>query len=130
MNEPTLAQLAAAYAAAKQEEVRAAALRRGLATQIQSVTGWTEEGGKTFTADGWKVVVKQPLIRSMDWAKWDAVKDAIPESLWPVEMKPALDEKGVKWLQTHEPEIYAALAPALTVKPGAVQVTVQAVGEA
>lgn len=126
MTESVLAELAQHYLEAKAAEAQWAEIRRHLAAQIQAVTGWTEEGSKTFKDGDWKIVVKQPMTRSMDWKKWNAeVKQQIPEALWPVEMKPSLDEKGVKWLAANEPDLYALLAQSLTVKPGAVQVTVE-----
>ena len=121
----TLSKLAAAFAQAKAEETRAAELRRAIAAQIQAMTGHDAEGSKTYKDGDWKVTVKAPMIRSMDWAKWDEVRDQITEDLWPVEMKPVLDEKGVKWLYENNPDAYAVVAQAMTIKPGAVQVTVK-----
>ena len=120
----TLSQLAEAYEQAKEEEARAANLRRELAAQIQIITGHTAESSKTYKDGDWKIVVKQPVNRSMDWQAWETVKQSIPEELWPIEIKPALDEKGVKWLMSNEPEIYHILSGAITAKPGAVSVTV------
>lgn len=120
----TLAQLATAFAQAKAEEARATDLRRDLATQIQALTGHTAEGSKTYKDGDWKVTVKAPLITSMDWEQWEETKLAIPEQFWPVEMKPSLDMKGVKWIADNDPGLYATLAQCLTVKPGAVQVSV------
>jgi hypothetical protein len=122
--QPTLAQLAAAWFAAKAEESRAADLRKEIAAQIQLLTGHQSESSKTYKEDGWKVVVKQPISRSMNWDIWETVKAGIPEEFWPVEMKATLDEAGVKWIQSNDPAIYATLAQALTTKPGAVSVTV------
>lgn len=124
MSTPTLEQLATAYVLAKDEEHRVTTLRRELAARIQALTGHTAEGQKTYDGGEWKVVVKAPLITAMDWKKWESVKEQIPENLHPTRWKPELDEKGVKWLQNNEPDVYAILATALTVKPGAVQVTV------
>lgn len=124
MTAPTLSQLAADYAKAKEEEARAAALRRDLAAQIQALTGHESEGSKTYKDGDWKVTVKAPLITSMDWQKWEETKLAIPEQFWPVEMKPSLDTKGVKWIADNDPGLYAVLAQCLTVKPGALSVTV------
>lgn len=122
-----LATLAVAYAKAKADEARATEIRRALADRILAATGHAGEGQKTYEADGWKIAVKAPLIRAMNWPVWETVKARIPENLWPVELKPVLDEKGVKWLHANEPTLYAVLAEALTVKPGAVQVQVQEV---
>lgn len=124
MNYPDLSTLAEAFALAKAEEARAIELRRDLAAQIQAATGHTAEGQKTYDAGDWKVSVKAPLIRSMNWDAWETVKGNIPRELWPVEMKPSLDEKGVKWLESNDPQTYAALSAALIVKPGAVSVSV------
>ena len=121
----TLSQLAAAFAAAKDEEARATELRRSIAAQIQAMTGHDAEGSKTYKDGDWKVTVKAPLITSMDWQKWEETKLAIPEQFWPVEMKPSLDMKGVKWLYENNPDAYAVVAQAMTIKPGAVQVSVK-----
>ncbi len=121
----TLSQLAAAFAAAKDEEARATELRRSIAAQIQALTGHDAEGSKTYKDGDWRVTVKAPLITSMDWQKWEETKLAIPEQFWPVEMKPSLDMKGVKWLYENNPDAYAVVAQAMTIKPGAVQVSVK-----
>lgn len=121
----TLSQLACAFAQAKAEETRATDLRRDLAAQIQELTGHTAEGSKTYKDGDWKVTVKAPLITSMDWEKWDSVKESIPPEFWPVEMKPSLDMKGVKWIADNDATLYATLAQCLTIKPGAIQVTVK-----
>lgn len=120
----TLSQLAAAFAAAKDEEARATELRRSIAAQIQALTGHDAEGSKTYKDGDWRVTVKAPLITSMDWEQWETMKMAIPEQFWPVEMKPSLDMKGVKWIADNDPGLYAVLAQCLTVKPGALSVTV------
>ena len=122
--QPTLAQLAEAFFQAKAEETRAAELRKQLAALIQNMTGHTSESSKTFKDGDWKVTVKQPINRSMDWEKWEEVKTRIPQELWPVETKTVLDDTGVKWLQKNDSATYAVLAEALTTKYGAVSVTV------
>ena len=121
----TLHDLAAEYAAAKEAEAQWATRRRELAAAIHAATGHTAEGQKTYyDADGWKIVVKAPLIRSMDWKAWEQVKDQIHPDLHPIKIKKELDEKGVKWLMANEPDLYAVVAQAITTKPGTVQVTV------
>lgn len=122
-----LSNFARQYAEAKAAETVAIEKRRAIAEQIALLVKHTAEGAKTYASDDWKVTVKVPLIRSMDWDKWHEVKERIPFELWPVELRPYLDEKGVKWLEANKPQIYAVLAEVLTVKPGAVQVTVSPV---
>ena len=122
----TLADLAVAYNDAKAIEERAIAHRRKLAVEIQMLTGHSAESQKTYEAEGWKVSVKAPLITSMDWKKWQLIREEIPPSLWPIEVKTVLDEKGVKYLRDNEPDIYLILSECLSTKPGAVQVTVTA----
>lgn len=128
MSNMNLAQLAAAFAAAKAEESRATELRRDLAAQIQALTGHESESSKTYKDGDWKVTVKAPMVTSMDWGQWEAVKAEIPEQFWPVEMKPSLDMKGVAWIKDNDPGLYAVLAQCLTTKPGALQVTVKGAG--
>lgn len=125
MSKSKLAELAAQYVAAKEAEYHWSERRRALAAAIQEVTGWRSEGSRTFADQCWKVVVKQPMNRNMNWGVWENIKEQIPDALWPVYHKPCLDEKGVKWLKEMEPGLYAVLAKALTVKPGAVQITVE-----
>ena len=125
----TLHDLAAEYAAAKEAEAQWVTRRRELAAAIQAATGHDSEGQKTYDAEGWKVAVRAPLIRSMDWDQWEAVKERIPEPLWPVVYRPTVDPKGVEWIARNDPQTWAVLAPCLTTKPGAVQVTVTPVEE-
>ena len=121
-----LSALAREYAEAKRAEAQWTERRRQLAAAIQEATGHKAENQRSYDAgDGWKVTVKAPCIRSVDWDKWEQVKIGIPAELWPVEMKPALDMSGVNWLRENAPEHYAVVAQCLTIKPGAVQVTVK-----
>jgi hypothetical protein len=125
----TLAIMAEQYANLKAQEADLAERRRAIAAQIAAATGHTGEGSKTYSDGDWKVTVKCPQNRTMDWDIWDAVKAAIPADLWPVEYKRAIDEKGVKWIQANDPQTYGILAQALTTKPGAVQVTVTPINQ-
>ena len=116
--------LAAQYYQAKAAESLASDKRRQLGIEIAKLVQHHSEGSKTYNADDWKVVVKAPVTRSMDWAKWETVKESISPDLCPVEVKTVLSETGVKWLMNNEPDIYRILAEALTVKSAAVSVTV------
>ena len=121
--------LAAAYIAAKDAETAAIAHRREIASLIQAITGHDGEGQKTYDAGNFKIAVKAPLIRSMDWKAWDAVKGQIPEDLHPIKVKEELDEKGLKWIMANDPLTGSLVLPCITTKPGAVSVTVTVVEE-
>lgn len=120
----TLVKLAAAYDRAKEAERRATEQRRALAAAIQELTGHSSERQSTYEEGGWKVTVKAPLITSMDWEKWERVQNEIPTNLWPVKSTLSIDMQGVKWLKNNEPDVYSRVENCLTIKPGAVQVTV------
>jgi len=116
--------LAAAYLAAKDAETTAINYRRELAIAIQQVTGHESEGQRTYECDGFKIAVKAPLTRSMDWNAWAEIKGQIPEVLHPIKVKEELDEKGLKWIIANDPQTAALVTPCITTKPGAVSVTV------
>lgn len=124
---PTLADdLIQEYCQAKMEADVADQRKKDLAAQIIAALGAPDEGQQSHTIGGYKVTVKRTVSRTMDWAIWDTVKETIHPDLHPIETKTVttLDEKGVKWLQNNEPDIYQRLSPALTVKPGNPTLTV------
>jgi hypothetical protein len=116
--------LAAAYLAAKDAETAAINYRREIAALIQQMTGHESEGQRTYECAGFKIAVKAPLTRSMDWKAWEAVKGQIPDVLHPIKIKEELDEKGLKWIIANDPQTSALVLPCITTKPGAVSVTV------
>lgn len=120
-----LKQLCGAWLTAKAEEAAANKRRIDIENQIVALTGKRDEGAQTHDIDGYKIAVTGKVTRKMDWDKWLEVRGQIHENLWPVKMKPELDEKGVKWLQNNEPDIYALLP--IEVKPAKTAVEVKAV---
>jgi hypothetical protein len=116
--------LAAAYLAAKDAETAATAHRREIAALIQAMTGHESEGQRTYECDGFKIAVKAPLIRSMDWKAWEAVKKDIHPDLHPICVKEELDEKGLRWLLENDLATYTRVSQCITTKPGALSVTV------
>ena len=113
---------------AKRVETNANALRLIIEEQILALTGAKGEGAKTVDTDGYKLTITGKLTRKMDWAKWEEIKSKIAPLLHPVKLKPELDEKGVKYLQLNEPEIYALLP--IEVKPAKTAVDVKLKEEA
>lgn len=123
----TLDQLSAAWLAAKKAENTAAKERAAIEEQIVALTGKRDEGAQTHEAEGFKVTVTGKVSRKMDWDKWETVKAQIAPNLHPIKYKPELDEKGVKYLQANEPEIYALLP--IEVKPAKTAIEVKRVEE-
>jgi hypothetical protein len=119
-------ELSAAWLEYKGAEGRANASRLDIEKQIIAITGKRDEGSKTVDADGFKITITGKQTRKMDWAKWEEIKNQIPELMRPVKMKPELDEAGVKYLRENEPEIYALLP--MEVKPAKTAVEVKMVG--
>lgn len=119
----TLEQLGQEWVTLKSQEEKANKARLAIEEEIIAITGKRDEGSKTHEVEGFKVTVTGKLTRSMDWAKWELIKDSIPQQLHPVKMKAELDETGVRYLQLNEPEIYARLP--VTVKPAKTGIKVE-----
>lgn len=121
----TLEQLVAEWRIAKKAEVMANKERAAIEEQIVTLTGKRDEGSQTHEVEGFKITVTGKISRKMDWDKWEQIKSQIAPTLWPVKNKLELDEKGVKYLQANEPEIYALLP--IEVKPAKTAIEVKAV---
>lgn len=120
-------ELAQQWLDAKRREREANADRIKIEEQIVSALGKRDEGAQSHKIDGFKITVTGKVTRKMDWDKWELVKDQIPEQLRPVKLKPELDDKGVKYLQANEPEVYRLLP--ITVTPAKTGVEITAEGE-
>lgn len=123
----TLADLCRDYREAKKREEEAAADRLKIEAEIIASMGAKPEGSQSERAGIYKVTTTGKVKRSMDWARWEIVKHQIPAQFHPIKTKLELDEKGVKYLQTAEPEIYKKLP--ITVEPAKTAVTVAIVDE-
>lgn len=122
-----LKELGQAWLQAKAAEVRAVAQRLAIEEQIVALTGKRDEGSKTHDAPGLKIVVTGKVTRKMDWKQWNEVVGEFPAELRPVKLKPELDERGVKWLAEHRPDLYAKLP--MEVKPAKTAIEVKAIEE-
>lgn len=79
----------------------------------------TEEGGsRTNKVDGWKIVVKRPINRTIDIDVWEEVEDKIPRDLWPIKTRIEPDPKGCEWLAANHPELWLLASEAITEKVG------------
>ena len=84
------------------------------------------EGSKTETFNEYKVTFTSKMNRTIDADKWLEIVNSVPVELRPVEVKTTLKvvDKGCRWLEDNEPEIYAICAKAITSKPAKVAVTI------
>lgn len=123
MNE--LKELCNKWLHAKANETKATKERIAIEDEIVALTGKKEEGAQTIDAGAFKVTVTGKVSRKMDWTAWETVKHSIPTNLHPVKLKPELDERGVKYLQANEPDIYKILP--IEIKPAKTAVEVKAV---
>lgn len=111
------------YIEAREVERKAIEKRVELAEKIANKLGKKDEGQVTHELDGYKITVKQPMNRKVDWQKFNEIsfgKGHIPSKL-----KQELDEPGLKWVRENEPEYYKQLCEAITSKPGRVAVEVK-----
>ena len=115
------------WLAAKKAEAAANEERLAIEQRIIFHTGKRDEGSQTHEVDGYKITVTGKVSRKMDWKKWEAVKAQIPPNLHPIKTKLELDEKGVKYLQANEPEVYALLP--IEVTPAKTAIEVKAIEE-
>jgi len=113
----TLEDLAEAWRIAKRDEDQTRKERVEIEEEIVARTGIKEEGSQTHEAGEHKVKVTGKLNRTLDAETWENIKHTIPETMRPVEYKPTLDTKGLRYLENNEPETYAKVAEALTTKP-------------
>jgi hypothetical protein len=120
-------ELAATLLRAKAAEREANAKRIEAEEALIAALGKRDEGAQTHNIDGFKITITGKVSRKMDWKAWGAVEESIPAHLRPVKLKPELDEKGVKYLQANEPEIYKLLP--LTVTPAKTAVDIELKGE-
>lgn len=113
-----LEQLAYQWRDAKRAEDEARKHRVSVEESIINLTGCREEGSATHEAGEYKVRVTGKLNRTLDQGAWEAIAPHIPEHLRPVQYRPALDAKGLRYLEDHEPEVYRQVVEAIVTKPG------------
>ena len=114
----------------KQQEDRVNKDRVILEQQLIQVLAFAKaEGSETKHEGNFKVTFTAKLNRSLDEKAWLAIRDSIPAQMRPVEEKTTfkLIDKGCRYLELNEPELYAQISKALTVKPAKVSVKIEVV---
>lgn len=114
--------LSAEWIAARASEDAANKARLAIEEQIIEALGQKEEGAQTHKVGGFKIEIVGKISRKLDFTAWEGVKDQFPPELRPIKLREELDEKGVKYLQQNEPELYALLP--LEIKPAKTAVKV------
>jgi hypothetical protein len=120
-------QLAQDLIAAKATEAAANKARVAIEEQLIAALGSRPEGAVTHElTNGFKVTVTGKMTYKADMAKLMAVCCELPENMRPLKVETKLDETGAKYLRANEPEVWAQLAAAITIKPAKTSVEIKA----
>ena len=120
----TTQELAAAWLAAKRDEQAANARRLEIEADILKQCPAKEEGSTTTElANGWKVKSTGKLTYKADIDALLRLTESWPEK--PVKVKTEADESMLKAIRAERPDLWRAIAPAITVKPAKTALTVE-----
>lgn len=120
-------QLAQDFIAAKAAEAKANKERVAIEEQLIAALGVKPEGAETHElANGLKVTITGKMTYKADMPVLLQLAGGLPENMRPIKMEPKLDETGAKYLRNNEPEVWAMLAPAITVAPAKTSVAIKA----
>ena len=126
MTDLTIEQLATQLVAAKAAENAANKARVAIEEQIVSMIGAREEGSATTElANGLKLTITGKMTYKADMPTLLTICQTLPEALRPIKTEVKLDETGAKYLRNNEPEVWAQLAPAITITPAKTAVSVK-----
>ena len=116
---------------AKQEEDEANKRRVDIENLLISTLAFAKrEGSESKKLDDLKITFTAKLNRTVDVDKWNEIKAQVPENLQSVvEEKFTLKvvDKGIKWLEENNREVYSLVSKAVTTKPAKIAVKVEAI---
>lgn len=122
----TIEELVTKLAAAKAAEALANKDRVKLEEQIVERLGAKPEGATTHElTNGFKVTVTGKMTYKADMEMLMQLASALPPNMRPIKVEPKLDETGAKYLRNNEPEVWAMLAPAFTIKPAKTSIEIK-----
>ena len=122
----TIEQLVEQLAAAKAAEAKANKERVKIEEQIVERLGHKPEGASTHElANGFKVTVTGKMTYKADMDMLMQLSGNLPPNMRPIKMEPKLDETGANYLRNNEPEVWAMIAPAITIKPAKTSVEIK-----
>jgi len=115
--------------ALKDQEVQAKAAREKAETELLALVDKRDEGTVRADTDMHKIAVRYALTRSVDSEKLSEVAPQIPEAIGKrlLRWKPELVTTEVRYIEANEPEIYALIAQAITIKPSKPSITIEAI---
>jgi hypothetical protein len=104
---------------AKTREAEATAERIAAEEQLTGLLPTKDEGTVSTTTDQVKVSVNYSLRRTVDEAALDAVRKALPPALFArlFRFKPDVNVRELKYVQSNEPDFYAATVQAVVTRP-------------
>lgn len=120
-----ISELSAQWIAARHDEDSAKSRRVAIEDAIVSAVGAKPEGETTRRHGDYKITPTGKMTRKLDADKWAEIEHSVPEPLRPVSYRPALDAKGLKYLQDNEPDVYRIVAQAIETKPAKTAVSVK-----
>lgn len=118
----TVEDAASEWMDAKNEEIAANKRRIEIEEELLSFLTSKTEGSESHQIGPYKVTLTGRLNRKVDWDMVE--KLGVPSALSPVKHKPELDLKGLRYLESNEPEIYKTFCKAMTIEPAKTSVTV------
>lgn len=116
-----VADLIVRYLQAKHEEALAEGRRVALAEEIAKKLGVPAEGSEAHDVGDYKVTVKQPINRKVDFEALAELDLKYP----PIKTKEELDLVGLRWFQENDPATYLKIAKTVTATPGRVSIEVK-----
>jgi hypothetical protein len=120
-------QLAQELIAAKAVEAKATKDRVAVEEQLIELLGVKPEGAQTHDlTNGLKITITGKQTYKADMPLLMQLAGSLPANLRPLKVETKLDETGAKFLRTNEPEVWAMLAPAITVTPAKTSVSIKA----
>jgi len=122
MTNRTAADAASDWMTAKNMETEANRLRLEAEAELIKFLGAKTEGAESHQIGPYKATITGKLNRKIDWDAFH--KMDIPAQLAPVKYKPELDNKGLKYIESNEPEVFKRFCTAMTIEPAKTSVTV------
>ncbi|MEY4441044.1 MAG: hypothetical protein RL442_44 [Pseudomonadota bacterium] len=118
--------LASQWRIAKAKEESAKELRVFLENEILKLHPAREEGSETFTtANGFKIKLTAKLNYKVDVGKLVELTMDWQEDARPIKTKIEADETKLKAIRAEAPRLWSDIAPAVTVTPAKVGVTIE-----